>query len=114
MFDLKSPCRTCPFRKGKGENFQLGADRVREIAEATAFQCHGTVQYGEDEYGEPVMGPGDNPQQCAGLMAMLSRERRPNSIMQLATRLGYLDPTKLDPDNLAYDTLEEAINAHRQ
>jgi hypothetical protein len=23
MFDLKSPCATCPFRKGKGSHFRL-------------------------------------------------------------------------------------------
>lgn len=113
MFDMKSPCLKCPFRKGMGDKFQLGEDRVRDIVESTAFQCHNTVQYGWDECDEPVTAAGDNPQQCAGLMAVLMRERSPNPIMRLAIGLGYLDPTKLDPDSLAYDTLEEAIDAHR-
>lgn len=113
MFDMKSPCANCPFRKGMGEKFELGEDRVEDIARATAFQCHNTVEYGADEYGEPVTAAGANPQQCAGLMVVLLREGRPNSIMRLAIYMGELDPAKLDPDNLAYDTLEEAIDAHR-
>lgn len=106
MFDLKRPCVSCPFRKGQGEKFRLSPARLDEIAEATAFQCHKTVDYrGPDRAG-------DRPQQCAGLMTVLHRERRPNQIMQVATSTGHLDPELLDPADEAYATLAEVRAAH--
>lgn len=109
MFDLKRPCNNCPFRRGVGETFGFGQGRLQEIAEAVAFQCHKTVDYSENE---PL--PGNRPQQCAGLMAILAREHQPNQIMQVAMRLGYLDPSEIDPDGEAYGSLHEAIAAHIQ
>lgn len=106
MFDLKSPCVTCPFRKGQGELFSLPRLRLREIKNATAFQCHKTVNYGEFE------DRGDKPQQCAGLMAVLLRERQMNSIMQVAYRFGYLKPEKIDPRGEAYQTWGDVLKAH--
>ncbi|NEI52701.1 hypothetical protein GR217_34345 [Rhizobium leguminosarum] len=107
MFDLKRPCRNCPFRQGQGERFRLHPDRLRDIVEAPAFQCHKTVDYSEDE-----PAPGDRPQQCAGLMAVLHRSDRPNQIMQVASRISDFDPAALDPDGEAYQSLEEAMCAH--
>jgi hypothetical protein len=108
MFDLKRPCVNCPFRKGVGETFQLHPERLREIFNATAFQCHKTVDYSDDEPSS-----GDRPQQCAGLMAVLHRSDRHNQIMQVAERLGHFDPSTVDPDGEAYGSIEEAVEAHR-
>lgn len=105
MFDLKRPCVNCPFRIGQGSKFRLL--RIDEIREAPAFQCHKTVDYSEDE-----PDTGDRPQQCAGLMAVLHRENRPNQIMQVAERMGGLDPTELDPGRAAYASWTDAIQAH--
>lgn len=112
MFDLKQPCMDCPFRIGMGSGFGLGADRLHEIVTARAFQCHKTVDYGEDDQGEWIKGPGDKPQQCAGLMAVLHRVGQPNQIMQVAQRLGVLDPATLDPRGEAYGSVLEAVTAH--
>jgi hypothetical protein len=71
MFDLKRPCNNCPFRIGQGECFRLSAERLREIKQGTAFQCHKTVAYGEDWEGRP----GVRPQHCAGLMGAAARRR---------------------------------------
>lgn len=106
MFKLMRPCVNCPFRRGQGELFQLQS--LQEIVEATAFQCHKTVDYDKGSEGRH----GDHPQQCAGLMAVLHREKRPNQIMQVAERLGRFDPSKLDPDNEAYESLDEVFRAH--
>jgi len=59
MFELRRPCRNCPWRADLTP--YLAAERVAEIVQAPAFQCHKTVDYssGEDE-------PGNRPQQCAG------------------------------------------------
>ena len=108
MFKLKRPCANCPFRKGQGELFQFHPERLREIVEAVAFQCHGTVDYS----GE-TPAPGDKPQQCAGLMAVLYRSDKPNQIMQVASRLGHLDLDTLDPDGEAYASVADAIAAHK-
>lgn len=106
MFNLKQPCNDCPFRKGNSVAF-LTRERLESIFDAPAFQCHKTVDYsGEDREGRA----GDKPQQCAGLMAVLHRSGKPNQIMQVAERLGHLDPTTLDPKNEAYASLEDVLN----
>lgn len=107
MFDLTRPCVNCPFRRGQGELFRLGHERLTEIFDAPAFQCHKTVDYADDE---PEAG--DRPQQCAGLMAVLFRAGRANQIMQVAERLGTFDPTMLDPRGEAYGSIAEAVEAH--
>ena len=108
MFDLKSPCVNCPFRRGQGELFRLPKARIAEIVNATAFQCHKTVDYSGDE---PDVG--SKPQQCAGLMALLRNVGIPNQIMQVGERLGALNPDDLDPREEAYASFEEAMIAHR-
>ena len=110
MFKLKRPCKRCPFRKDMGHTYLFSRDRVREIVTGTAFQCHATVDYSEDWQGQP----GDTPQQCAGLMAVLHRSGRPNQIMQVAIRTGHLDPATLDPDGEAYDSIKDAMAAFRR
>lgn len=108
LFKLTRPCANCPFRKGQGERFRFGRERIEEIVEATAFQCHKTVDYSGDWEGES----GDHPQQCAGLMSLLHRERRPNAIMQVGERLKGFDPSRLVHDDV-YGSIDEAIAAHR-
>lgn len=114
MFDLMSPCANCPFRKGQGELFGLDPGRIYKIATASAFQCHKTVDYSnsDDEDGFEHPAPGQHPQQCAGLMAVLHREDKLNQIMQVAERLGSLDCTMLDPRNEAYDCMADVYRAH--
>lgn len=84
--------------------------RLEEIFEASAFQCHKTVDY--DEYDDDHLRQGDHPQQCVGLMTVLHRENRPNQIMQVADRFGELNADELDPDNEAYSSFEEVFKAH--
>lgn len=107
MFDLKRPCVNCPFRKGQGPLFQLPRRRLLEILNGVAFQCHKTVEYSDsDEHSQ-----GDKPQQCAGLMALLHREGRPNQIMQTAQRLIGYDPGVIDAQDV-YASINAAIKAH--
>lgn len=81
MFDLRRPCVNCPFRVSVAGTFLLGAERVREIVRATAFQCRRTVAY--DHWDDPMKRQGEKPQQCAGLMALLHRAGQPNEIERL-------------------------------
>jgi hypothetical protein len=109
MFDLKSPCVDCPFRRGVGSRFALGRARLMEILGAKAFQCHKTVDYSANTRKGRT---GDKPQQCAGLMAVLWRERQPNLIMRVALATGHLDATELDPRNEAYASVAELMKEH--
>lgn len=114
MFKLIRPCVNCPFRIGQGEKFGLQRERLREIFDAPAFQCHKTVDYDSgavDQDGEDLPQPGDKPQQCAGLMSLLHRAGEPNQIMQVAERLGFWDPATLDHADV-YATIDAAIAAH--
>jgi hypothetical protein len=97
----------CPFRKGQGSRFGLHPERLQAVIDGPAFQCHKTVDYSEDA---PL--PGDRPQQCAGLMAVLHRSGRHNQIMQVAERLTDFDPATVDPEGEAYASVEEATRAH--
>lgn len=115
MFKLKRPCKSCPFKIGQGERYQLSKERLKEIFAASAFQCHATVHYDGDtvdEEGFTVPDSGDKPQQCAGLMTVLHREGIPNQIMQIAERVGFFDPSKLDPSNEVYGDIRAVFLAH--
>lgn len=107
MFDLKRPCKTCPFRKGNGEHLRINGRTLREIVYSPSYQC-GRPDAGDAEFLVGV----DRPQQCAGLMAVLHREGLPNQIMQVAERLGQLDAQALDPANEAYSSVKELLSAH--
>lgn len=109
MFDLKRPCKTCPFRRGQGENFQLDAIRLQEIIEAVSFQCHGTVDY--ENFNNPRLRQGAKPQQCAGLMSLLHRAGRSNTIMQIAERVSDFRAAKLDHSKV-YATIDHVFVAH--
>lgn len=114
MFDLKRPCKNCPFRKGQGERFGLNRLRLREIKNAPAFPCHKTIDYSASDDGETTTDTvykNDAPQQCAGLMAVLKREDADNQIMQVAQRFG-VDLSGLDHDNEAYDSWADVLEAH--
>lgn len=109
MFALTRPCVNCPFRKGVGERFGLCRERLTEIINAPAFQCHKTVDY--EEWDDAEKRSGDRPRQCAGLMSLLHREGRPNQIMQVGERLGGFGPATLDHADV-YETIAAAMAAH--
>lgn len=107
MFRLMSPCSDCPFRRGNGQRFQLRRGRLIQAIVGSAFQCHKTLVVGDDD-----LEAGEAPQQCAGLMRLLTATDRPNQIMQIASRLGALAPEALDPRRAAYESLDETFTAH--
>lgn len=110
-FALKKPCVNCPFTKANGKNFGLGRHRLHDIAGASAFPCHKTVDYDETtRTGQQSFTKG-GPMQCAGLMALLDDIGKPNEIMRAGAEFGYFDPTELNKTD-TYATLEEAIEAH--
>lgn len=109
MFDLKKPCRNCPFKKGQGELFNLGVERCLEIFNAPSFQCHKTIDY--DRWESERGRQGDKPQQCVGVMSLLHRANLPSNIMRVAERIGHTDFSTLDHSQV-YDNIAEALEAH--
>lgn len=116
-FDLTRPCGNCPFRSDRP--FHMRPDRVRQILggardrrwwPAQSFPCHKTIIYGEDENGNEKTTIPASAQQCAGVMAILHREERPNDAMQIAERLGLWDPATLDPTAPFYQSTQAAID----
>jgi hypothetical protein len=113
-FDLTRPCGDCPFRSDRP--FHMRPERVREILgderkghrrrwwPAASFPCHKTVVYTDRGTHVPATA-----QQCAGVMAILHREGRPNDAMQIAERFGLWDPARLDPTAPFYDSTDAAI-----
>lgn len=113
-FDLTRPCGNCPFRSDKP--FHLAPDRVRGILgggkhwwPAESFPCHKTLDY-SDVDGDGYVKVPETAQQCAGVMAILHREGRPNTAMQIAERFGLWDPSSLDPTAPWYASTQAAID----
>jgi hypothetical protein len=118
-FDLVRPCDNCPFRCDRATGFGLRRAFVREILgggqgrawwPTASFPCHKTIEYGDGD--RTVIPP--TAQQCAGVMLILQREHRPNTAMQLAQRLGFWNPAKLDQNAPVYESTQAAIEGQER
>lgn len=112
-FDLKRPCKTCPFRTDSLKGW-LGKGRAKEILEGITakdqtFTCHYTTEFHE-ETGEVI--PHSNDQHCAGAMILLEKYNRPNQLMRIFERLGAYDKDALAMDAPVFDTYEEFVKHH--
>lgn len=130
-FGLRVPCTNCPFRSqpppqhtgpGDGLFHGLHPERVQGIAQSLdsgqTFPCHKTVDYTEDEDGEPYEDT-DDSQACAGALATMARED--NLMANFHLRLRAMASGKgeqfvhefvasLDLDDApVYDSLEEWV-----
>ena len=82
LYDLKTPCKNCPFSTTEHAiRFQC-RERAEEIAESAyrnGFPCHlSAVHEEEDEYGRGGgYGPGEKTQHCAGAIIMWMRDGDP-------------------------------------
>lgn len=90
-FDLKTPCKDCPFLKGSSTNTTLREGRLEEIIgdirNDMTFTCHKTLEM-----------PGSEQQHCGGAMIFLEKEENPNQMMRIAERIGMYDHQKLNMD----------------
>ncbi len=115
-FDLKRPCKDCPFLEGKD---YLTRARAAEIARGitdgqATFSCHKLNSFEDNEYtGETDVVEGENAQHCAGALILLERIERPNQLMRIMERIGVYDRRKLDMDAPVYETPEAFIRGHR-
>lgn len=75
-YDLKTPCKNCPFRTDETAiRFACGerAENIAEQAYRSGFPCHLSAEFYEDEIGDGENSgyyAGDNSQHCAGALIM--------------------------------------------
>lgn len=118
-FDLKRPCKSCPFRKDVPG--YLGKRRAREIIDAIlredqTFTCHKTItgERVEDEHGNEIgYAPGLQDQHCAGALLMEKRYGWPNKMPRIAQLMGIFDPEALRDDKTVFET-ESAMIEHME
>lgn len=90
-FDLKKPCKDCPFLCGSSTNRTLTTERIEGIKEDLlndqAFICHKTLGLSSSEQ-----------QHCGGAMIFLEKQNKPNQMMRIAERFGKYNHKELDYD----------------
>ena len=72
-FDLKTPCRNCPFRNDETRitfACRERAEEIEEIAYRQGFVCHLSAEEHELADGESVFEFGPDSQHCAGALLM--------------------------------------------
>lgn len=113
-FNLKRPCKDCPFRTDIHP--YLNADRVREITDAlmtgnSTFACHETTEYNEEE-GD--MASTKDSSHCAGAMIFLEVQEIAiqNQMVRIAERLRIYDHKKLDMSAPVFHDQQSMIDHH--
>lgn len=103
-FDLKKPCKDCPFLKGNSFEQSLSKERVQLIVEDISsnktFPCH--------KHEKPL-------QNCVGSALFVKNQQIANSSLQIAQRLGIYDETTLGlkKGTELYGSIEEMLNAYK-
>ena len=106
-FDLKKPCKSCPFVVA--HDFHLTPERIAEIADAFAFPCHKTVDYDDDD--ERINRASE--QHCFGhLVVQWAEYGGFNKGAAFAAQSGMFDPHALPTpaDVGCFETFGEYIN----
>lgn len=102
QFDLKKPCKDCPFIRGNSFEKSLGRTRVEQIANDTVlgdktFQCHKTLD--------------KNAQHCVGAIVMAEKINPGGNLSLRLAKLAGADFTKITADDV-YDSVEEMLDAY--
>ena len=105
---MKKPCANCPFLKAEAA-IHVCPERVRKIASTEgSFPCHKTTVETETEEGSDlVIGP--RSKQCAGFVILLLKINRPNQMVQVAERLGWLDTKAIMSDKAVVDSVHDSV-----
>lgn len=114
-FDLVTPCKLCPFRRG-GLVLEPGrnADIARPFTQGGQgiFVCHKTATTDADD-GDFVAKDDGTSQHCAGALIFAEKQDTPTQFMRIAGRLGSYDPRRLKGHDEVYDSLDEMEEAAR-
>lgn len=78
-FDLKTPCKNCPFRNDKTRIVFAARSRAEEIEESAyrhGFPCHRSAELVDDDENDDENGyhAGENSQHCIGYIIMQLKE----------------------------------------
>jgi hypothetical protein len=72
-FDLRTPCKNCPFRTDETAirfACRERAEGIEESAYRNGFPCHLSAEYTDDDHEDGGYEFGANTQHCAGAMIM--------------------------------------------
>lgn len=109
-FELKRPCKHCPFRSDRDPFLQY--ERAAEIRDTLlsdgTFSCHETNEFTED--GDALETR--ESQHCAGALIALEHMEKPNQLMRTAERLGFYDRSKLDMAAPVFKDLNDWVEEH--
>lgn len=95
--------------KAMRDDYEYGSSTRGLQGLADKYGCSVTHVHRIVHLRSRVVYKNDAPQQCAGVMAILHRENRPNDAMQIAERLGLWNPATLDPAAPFYESTQAAI-----
>ena len=116
-FDLKTPCKNCPFRTDKTAIRFSGRERAEEIEEQAyrhGFPCHlSAVDTSEDDEENGGYVFGENTQHCAGATIMYLKEGndcRPG--IDNDEELGGKLSEQMDFEAPVYESAQEFIEAN--
>tara|TARA_B100001245_G_scaffold236257_1_gene226451 strand:- start:8368 stop:8736 length:369 start_codon:yes stop_codon:yes gene_type:complete len=116
-FELKKPCKNCPFIKEehrKENKGWLGKARAKEIFDSMAihdysFPCHKTTKPDSEELD---MQLSSTSQHCAGALALQEKLGFANQMTRIAGRLGIYNPKELIDTDKIVDSEEEFVELH--
>lgn len=118
LFNLKTPCRNCPFRNDNTRITFRGRERAEEIEESAyrnGFPCHLSAEVNEDPMtGAESFGPGETTQHCAGYILVQLHQGGGlawpgiDNDEKLADQLA----ERLDLDAPVFESVEEFLSAN--
>lgn len=125
-FNLKRPCKDCPFRTDLPEHTKgwLGEQRASEIIHSVlrmgmSFPCHKTTSGARDTDDEGNLTPyvyDRSTKQCAGAAILQIKTGNTSAYMQVAERLGWTKEIEamksLELDSPVFATGDDFISYH--
>jgi len=106
LFNQRTPCKDCPFRKVNG--IPIHPQRAKDIMESDKlFYCHKTLDYDNQEYNEEEdesqASQTEHTKTCSGFMILMEQDPPlgGNQMLQIAGRFGFYNSEALMKDNPA-------------
>jgi hypothetical protein len=110
MFEVKRPCKDCPFVKGSSTNRSLPPERLESIAHEVThgghFFCHKTIDYSEERDNGENFKPKEKEHLCAGSILYMQREGKDTDFLQIMERMGNYDPSEYKGTELLIDPIK--------
>lgn len=119
-FELKRPCKDCPFRNDKlHQKGWLGKERALEIynglINGDCFPCHKTHNYDDESEGSQFVHQ-EGHQFCAGALIMLENEKTAcqSQALRVAVGLRLCNPSNLDKNSPVFKNGDEFTDWHSE